>query len=204
MAIWEFFTGCNAGRYADFFNKSIISGSKFAVGEVNGLIVKQYITLCLLLFSFLPLNAQDSLGSIGELQRLLNERNLRFGEYVQSAEKKSGIFGNKTKKDLEQSREILLEIVKTDEEILSELNRAIQRRGMAKVSYTFDEMEYRQTIDQLVQASDTLEKQLVATREIHASLQKKYDVQKMILYGIAATFAVFIILIFLRRKHAPA
>src|SRR4051794_10858748 len=93
--------------------------------------------LCILhILLFSRIFAQDSLSNISELEKLLKERKLRFDAYAESADQRSGIFGTKTKKDLEQSREILLQIVKTDNALLNALDHAIVRRGMAKADYS--------------------------------------------------------------------
>jgi len=150
------------------------------------------IFLLILFFLFTAqLKAQDSLGNITELQKLLKDRKDRFEAYATSADQHSGIFGIKTKKDLEKSREILLEIVKTDNNILLELNRAISHRGIAKADYSIDEAGYKQTIDRLTQASDTLNSQLIAAKEINTTMQKKVNTQQWIVYS---QFAIIMIL----------
>src|SRR6185436_7073698 len=110
----------------------------------NFLCTMKKIILLIPFFLFTPqLKAQDSIGNIEELQKLLKERKDRFEAYATSADQRSGIFGNKTKKDLEKSREILFQIVKTDNNILTELDRAISHRGMAKADYSVDEAGYK-------------------------------------------------------------
>lgn len=60
-----------------------------------------------------------------ELQRqkvnhLLDQRAARFGHFDESLKKRTGIFGLKTKKDMQASLDILHEIVLTDNEIFRE------------------------------------------------------------------------------------
>jgi len=60
-----------------------------------------------------------------ELQRkkingMLNARSQKFGQYDQSLITKTGIFGLKTKRDMQNSINILTEIIQTDNEILKE------------------------------------------------------------------------------------
>src|SRR5690554_3634155 len=57
-----------------------------------------------------------------ELQRqkvnhLLDQRSARFGHFDESLKKRTGIFGLKTKRDMQASLDILHEIVLTDNEI---------------------------------------------------------------------------------------
>src|SRR5262245_16299247 len=98
------------------------------------------------LFIFQFLKSQDSLSSISELQILLKQRKDHFQEYAAAADKRSGIFGTKTKKDLEQSREILLGIVTLDNRIMERLNSVIAARGMARADNSSQLMENQQTI----------------------------------------------------------
>ena len=60
-----------------------------------------------------------------ELQRnkingMLNARSQKFGQYDQSLTSRTGIFGLKTKRDMQYSINILTEIIQTDNEILKE------------------------------------------------------------------------------------
>lgn len=147
-----------------------------------------------------PVQVQDSLGNITELQKLLKERKDRFEDYATSADQRSGIFKMKTKKDLEQSREILLQIVKTDNRIFNELSAVISRRGMAKADYSYDEITYKETINRLTQAADTLNKQLAAEKQLHAVSERKASTQQWVTYILLGLIAVLVAYIFLRRK----
>ena len=67
---------------------------------------------------------QDS--SAYQMQRkkinlLLADRSSKFGQYDQSLSSRTGIFGLKTKKDMQRSIDILTEIVRTDNNIFVEL-----------------------------------------------------------------------------------
>ena len=148
--------------------------------------MKKILLFLILISSFSGILAQDYLQSVNELQKLLQQRQDRFAAYTQAADRRSGIFGNKTKKDLESSREILLGIVQLDNQIMDELNRAIAVRGMAKADYTVDAGQYQRTIDQLSFAADTLEKQLNVATETKASLQKKTTMQQWAIYFLCA------------------
>ena len=152
-----------------------------------------------------PVMAQDSLSNIKELETLLQQRKDRFEAYAQSADNRSGIFGNKTKKDLEQSREILLEIVKTDNVILTTLEKAIVQRGMAKADYSVNEMDYKQTIERLTAAADTLNTQLIAAKERNLAGENEVSEQRNISYlllSITLIFAGVIVYLWRRPKAA--
>src|SRR5438034_1347796 len=111
--------------------------------------MRKICLLLLILFNVNNLPAQDSLSNIVELQHMLQQRKDQFQAYAEAADHRSGIFGMKTKKDLEQSREILLSIVNLDNRIMEKLNRVISARGMAKADYSTELLDDRQTIDRL-------------------------------------------------------
>ncbi|WP_316819992.1 hypothetical protein [Pedobacter gandavensis] len=84
--------------------------------------------LLLLFVGFFSLNAAairvDT--SAYQLQRLkinalLAERSNRFGQYDQSLDARTGIFGFQTKRDIKNSNEILRQIVLNDNQIFKEL-----------------------------------------------------------------------------------
>jgi hypothetical protein len=163
--------------------------------------MKKISLFFIIIFLFQKLDAQDSLGDISELQKLLKDRKDRFEEYATSADKRSGIFGTKTKKDLEKSREILLEIVKTDNNIFNELNHVIVKRGMTKADYSYDQITDKQTIDRLAQAVDTLNKQLIVAKEINTSLQKKAGVQKVVFFLLITAIVLLLLLVLMTRRN---
>ena len=82
------------------------------------------LLISLLLSNGLYSLAQDT--STYELQRakvnaLLAERSAKFGQYDQSLNERTGIFGFQTKRDIKNSNEILRQITLHDNEIFREL-----------------------------------------------------------------------------------
>lgn len=76
---------------------------------------------CLPFFSY----AQQSDSLAYQLQRkkinqMLDARSQKFGQYTESLSSRTGIFGLKTKKDMQKSINILTEIIQTDNAILKE------------------------------------------------------------------------------------
>lgn len=119
--------------------------------------VKSKTSFCILLCAFYlccsqvlfasqsqdPYAQADSLTY--ELQRqkvnqLLEERRARFGKFDESLKKKTGIFGLKTKKDMQASIDILESIVKTDNNIFVETKKLIDFKDQ-QLSYKEYEKE---------------------------------------------------------------
>lgn len=83
-----------------------------------------FLLLFFTLSIILKVNAQDT--SAYEIQRakineLLAERSAKFGQYDNSLNARTGIFGFQTKKDIKNSNEILRQIALNDNAIFTEL-----------------------------------------------------------------------------------
>ena len=115
---------------------------------------------------FFKLNAQDN--SAYELQRakvnqLLTERSAKFGQYDQSLNTRTGIFGFQTKRDIRNSNEILRQIVLNDNEIFTQLKvlmdyKDLQAEQVKTVANTNSQniINYRKTIKDLQDQNQTL------------------------------------------------
>ena len=113
--------------------------------------------------------AQISADSIAyQLQRkkindMLDARKLRFGQYSESLNEHTGIFGLQTKSDIRRSNDILMDIVKTDDNIYKELKilleyRAFQQRQIQNHSKEAESINigYMTTINKLRQQNALL------------------------------------------------
>ena len=132
------------------------------------------ITLFLLLSVFLMINAFAQDTSAYQIQRakinsLLAERSTKFGQYDESLNTRTGIFGFQTKRDIKNSNEILRQIALNDNAIFRELKvlleyKDLQMQEAKTVSTTSNEriQNYRRTIkglqDQNVSLSEALKK----------------------------------------------
>lgn len=94
------------------------------------------------------------------LHDLLEVRKKKFDDYSTSLERKTGFFGNKTKKDLQNSNEVLTDIVKTDNNIISVLNRAIDFKNYEKTNLNYNIIDNSAKLESYRQAADTLGKQV--------------------------------------------
>lgn len=122
----------------------------------------------LILLSFKAFSQQDTTSF--ELQRakvnqLLAQRSAKFGQYEESLNARSGIFGLQTKKDIRNSNEILREIVLTDNDIFTELKVLMEYKDLqvAAVKSTVDNSterieNYRKTIKELQDQNNELSK----------------------------------------------
>ena len=103
--------------------------------------------------------AQDSASY--ELQRdkinaMLKDRSARFGQYDNSLNTKTGIFGLQTKKDIRNSNEILRQITLSDNDIFTEIKVLLDYKDIqfqqVKSNVDYDKMRiesYKKTIRDL-------------------------------------------------------
>lgn len=98
-----------------------------------------------------------------KVNELLTQRSARFGQFDESLKKRTGIFGLKTKKDMQASIDILKQIVLTDNEIFKETKALLDYKEFEKeqVSQRATEFDsringYIRTISKLQQSHDQL------------------------------------------------
>ncbi|NHA03217.1 hypothetical protein G7092_05405 [Mucilaginibacter sp. HC2] len=143
------------------------------------------IGIILFLFNdlYAQTDAQVSADSVAyQLQRkkinsMLDARKVRFGQYGQSLNEHTGIFGFQTKGDIRRSNDILMDIVKTDDNIYKELKilleyRAFQQRQIqshSKEAETINQ-NYVNLISKLRQQNATLK----ADNQRAATMQRIY------------------------------
>ena len=138
--------------------------------------------LSLISFQVFP---QGTPGDRKDLHDLIEIRRKKFESYSRSLERKSGFFGNKTKKDLQHSNDVLSEIVETDNRIISLLNHVVDFRNYQKVNNTYDLFERNEQVQNLQHATDTLTKQVDALAISNAALKSKTRKLKWGVYGLS-------------------
>jgi len=76
-----------------------------------------------------------------KLNKLVQERQNLHTQWRQSESKKSGIFGNRTKKDMIETNNWMERIIQKDNQIIDELE-FIREREVVEVSYEKDDYKY--------------------------------------------------------------
>mgnify|MGYP006152798337 FL=1 len=131
----------------------------------------------ILIFALLSLTIQsfaiqnvDSLAynlQKNKINNMLNERSLKFGEYEQSLSNRTGIFGLKTKKDMQKSIDILTDIILTDNSILKETKTLLDYQTYQKEQVTNQGKDFEnrnlnfiETINKLQTQNEKLETEI--------------------------------------------
>lgn len=129
-----------------------------------------FCILCLLpVLVFAQKSNSDSLAyqlQRAKINQMLENRRQKFGQYDQSLKMHTGIFGLQTKKDIRRSNDILMDIVKTDDDIFRELKilmdyRVFQQQ-QAQTHSTESEnvtLAYMNTINRLRSQADQLKQE---------------------------------------------
>ena len=130
---------------------------------------KYFYIISALLLNFHAFSQQDTAAYATQkikVNSLLAERSTRFGQYDESLNKRTGIFGWQTKKDIKNSNEILRQVVLTDNNIFKELKvlmdyKDLQNQQKVVVADNSQERieNYMQTIKKLQDQNEELRKE---------------------------------------------
>ena len=163
--------------------------------------MRHFKFVLILLFINSSLFAQNDTSAYNTQRKkinvLLEDRSAKFSQYDNSLTRKSGIFGLKTKRDMQASNDILTEIVITDNNIFSELKILLDYKDFEKkeVEHRAETVEgrvdrFQTTITRLQQENDRLK----------GELQKhKGKSKRMSSYLIASILALIIVTIYAMR-----
>ena len=168
--------------------------------------MKQFTVIVWLVFISKILFAQNDTSAYNmqrqRINKLLAERSLKFGQYDHSLSKRSGIFGLKTKKDMQASNDILTEIVLTDNNIFSELKVLLDYKDFEKkeVENHAENIEgrierFQTTITRLQQENDKLKTEIE---------QHRGKANTLLIYLLVCVFALSASVIYaIRLKKLP-
>jgi hypothetical protein len=91
-----------------------------------------------------------------KINSLLAQRSAKFGQYEESLNTKTGIFGFQTKDDIRNSNEILREITMNDNNIFKEL----------KVLLDYKDLQYQQVKSNITNNSERLQSYMNAIKKL--------------------------------------
>ena len=129
-----------------------------------------------------------------KINLLLEDRSAKFSRYDNSLSKKSGIFGLKTKRDIQASNDILTQIVVTDNNIFSELKILLDYKDFEK-----KEVEHRaETVEGRIDRFQTTITRLQQENEkLKVDLQKQIGkLNRMLIYLVSSILLLLIVVIY--------
>ena len=86
--------------------------------------------MCLGVYAQAQVDTSSYQNQRSKINALLQERSARFGQYDQSLNQRTGIFGFQTKRDIKNSNEILRQIVLNDNNIFKELKVLLEYKDL--------------------------------------------------------------------------
>jgi len=150
----------------------------------------------------------DSLTFEAQRERvnhLLDERSRRFGDYDQSLEKKTGVFGLfKTKGDMQKSIDILRQIVLNDNNIFVETRKLLDLKDAQSERYQRLATEYDNQVSAYMKTITKLQNENDKLRENINSMETTDRGSGIKLYlAVLAIIGLIILLIYQYMKFKP-
>ena len=197
------------------------TGSKIAVNEpmfrniIKSNMKKHSLFLFIAFFIVQLVQAQDSTAVKADsltfeaqrerVNQLLNERSRRFGEYDQSLEKKTGVFGLfKTKKDMQKSIDILRQVVLNDNNIFLETRKLLDLKDAQSERYQRLANEYDMQVSAYMKTITKLQNENDKLREELKSMESTDTGNGVLIYlAVIVIIALIILLIYQYNRHKP-
>lgn len=139
-----------------------------------------------------------------KINQMLEQRRQKFGQYDQSLKMHTGIFGLQTKKDIRRSNDILMDIVKTDDDIFRELKilmdyRVFQQQQAQTHSNESENvtLAYMNTINRLRGQIDQLKQEAQVEKSHQQSILR-------VLVGILVLLFLSILYLLSRKRAVKA
>ncbi len=159
--------------------------------------MKKMLVCIIFMYTNLRVYAQEPSDSLAyQLQRkkintMLDQRRQTFGQYDQSLGMHTGIFGLQTKKDIRRSNDILMQIVKTDDEIFRQLKilldyRAFQQTQAVNHSHELEDnsLAYMAGINKLRNELDKAKKDAEQAKQQQLILKRYLCILAVLLLSI--------------------
>jgi hypothetical protein len=139
-----------------------------------------------------------------KINSMLAARSIKFGQYDESLTKHTGIFGFQTKKDIRRSNEILMDIVKTDDDIYRELKILLEYRMFQQTQVQSHSKETEESNLAYMNTINRLRDQVDHLRAINEKQQDQQERTQRIHIGIFILMLALILFLSLRKSKRKA
>lgn len=152
--------------------------------------MKKYFCLFTILFlAFESLAQQDSASYAAQrvkVNSMLTERSAKFGQYDESLNQRTGIFGWQTKRDIKNSNEILRQVVLTDNNIFKEL----------KVLMDYKDLENQKKVEVADNSQERIENYMRTIKKLQDQNEElKSEITKKNNGGLSIYIIAFLLLV---------
>ena len=135
-----------------------------------------------------------------KINAMLAQREAKFGRYDESLDKHSGIFGMQTKKDIQNSNDILTDIVATDDTIYRQLKILLDYHVFQEKRFQTHSKEVEQSNAGYLSAINKLRQQVEQVKADADKQQQQYAYTKNILMIALVLMAAGVLgLLFLKK-----
>lgn len=136
-----------------------------------------------------------------KVNQLLDQRSQRFGEFDASLRTRSGIFGLKTKKDMQASIDILKEIVTTDNHLFKETKALLDFKDIEKQQVESKATESGTRITGYINTISKLRKNHEQLQDEISVLKRQNSIYLNILIVTLLALITLSFLLFKRKKN---
>lgn len=133
------------------------------------------------------------------INSLLDARSAKFGQYESSLSSKTGIFGLKTKKDMQRSIDILVDILQTDNVILRETKALLQYKDLEKSEVQTKADDSKQRIGAYMRTITQVQNH---NEKLAAQVEQLEDQKSRYNLAFIALIAMMLVLFIWARKKA--
>ncbi|MFN8353153.1 MAG: hypothetical protein U0Y10_01790 [Spirosomataceae bacterium] len=138
------------------------------------------------------------------LEQLRQERQQLVFEWKSITERNSGLFGSKSKDDLEAEISALQQIIKKDEQIQDELSRVAERVQLADKQHYNELLRQNNDLNSRIkELQDLISRHKQWSKENHSSLEQK-DIVQQVLWVLLVVLLVVSIALWQKYKSAQA
>lgn len=136
---------------------------------------------------------------------LLQKRKTLFNNYSQLNELKTGIFKNRTKKDVVRSKDMLNNIIAIDNKIISELDRLFEHKQFEQLSLGVDMLDYELKLNKQRETINSLHNEILLLKTQNDDLElglSQGDFWKYLFALISILLSIALIYLVLKKKQA--
>lgn len=136
---------------------------------------------------------------------LLQKRKTLFNKYSKLNELKTGIFKNRTKKDVMRSKEMLNNIIAIDNKIINELDRMFEHNQFQKLSLGVDMLDYELQLNKHREGISALQNEIQYLKNDKEELELQVSQGKFWQYLFTVTSillaVILLYILFQKRKE---
>ncbi len=135
-----------------------------------------------------------------KVNKLLQQRTARFGDFDESLQRRTGIFGLKTKKDMQSSIDILKQIVLTDNNIFRETKTLLDFKDIQKSDVEQRASELDSRVKGYIKAISSMQKERETLTTALAAAEKQAGRTRLYLFFAFIIIAALVFILIRNRR----